>query len=303
MSTELIDLSQPQPTGFRPGFLTIPAALYHSIDAVSQSRLKLLAKSPAHLRWELDHPTPPTDAMKRGTLVHTAVLEPEAFYRCYCTVPDSLAEGITTADGKPAKSPKATTEYKQRLADFARANSGKEFVDAEDWDMAVAVGETLRLHRDAGVFISEAADTELTGLWRDEETGLLCKMRVDADCPDLDTIFDIKTTTDASRAAFERTIFNFRYYWQAAMYLEGMAALGKPRSTYAIIAVETEPPYGCMVYNLKSSVIDLARKEIRPLMRLYKACQQQNVWPSYPAGVQDIEIPAWAINQIERELV
>lgn len=302
MSTELTGAPAPS-TNVRTGFFQMPADLYHALDAVSQSRLKLLAKSPAHLRWELDHPTPPTEAMKRGTLAHLATLEPHAFHNSYVVVPESLAEGITTADGKPAKSPKATGEYKERLRKFAVDNFGKEFISAEEWDTAQGIAASIRRHPDASLFVSEAQNTELTGIWQDEETGLLCKMRVDADCPDLDTLFDIKTTTDASRAAFEKTIFNFRYYWQAAMYLEGMAILGRPRRTFAIIAVESEPPYACAVYNLKAEVIELARKEIRPLMRLYAACVKQGVWPAYPSGIQDIAVPQWAINQIERDLV
>lgn len=301
-STELIDLSGDIPAGFRTGFLTIPAQLYHSIDAVSQSRLKHLARSPAHLRWELDHPTPPTEAMRRGTMIHTAVLEPHAFNRAYVVVPD-LTEGIRNKDGSASEKPKATSEYKGRLADFARQNAGKQFLDREDWNMAITVGERLRSHSDAGVFISEARETELTGLWRDEETGLLCKMRVDAYCPDLGTLFDIKTTQDASPEGFARTIYSYRYYWQAALYLEGMAALGKPCTDFAIIAVETTPPYGARVYNLRAEIIDLARKEIRPLMAFYKACQERNDWPGYPSGIVDIGLPKWAENQINREIL
>lgn len=300
MSTELITGAS-APT-IKPGFCYLPESVYHAANAVSQSRLKTLAKSPAHLKWELANPKPPTDAMKRGTMIHKAILEPGVFDNAYVVVPD-LTIGITTKDGKPASSPKATAEYKERLASFASANVGRTFIDQDDWDMCQAIRKSLYEHPTISAFIEEAQGTEVTGFWNDPATGLLCKMRVDADCPDLGTIFDIKTTQSASVEDFERTVFTFRYYWQAAMYMDGMAALGRPRTDYVIIAVETEAPYQAVAYNLKAEIIDLARKEIAPLMQLYKHCLERDEWPGYPPSIVDIGLPAWAKSRIERAVV
>ena len=64
-----------------PGLYSgMSADRYHSIDAVSQSRLKVLKeKSALHLRYLLDHPFAPTDAMRLGAAIHDAVLLPDVF--------------------------------------------------------------------------------------------------------------------------------------------------------------------------------------------------------------------------------
>lgn len=283
------------------GFHYLPESVYHGLNACSQTRLKKIAQSPAHLLESLKHPTEPTDAMKLGTLIHKAVLEPEAFQNSYIVVPD-LTEGITTKDGKPASNPRATSEYKERFAAFAKANAGKEFVSAEDWESAQAISERLHTHETIGVLLGEVSQTELSALWQDSETGLLCKARIDADSTDLETVIDIKTTRDASPAEFEKTIYNLKYHWQAAMYLDAMAALGKTRNDFLIIAVETEAPYACAVYNLRSEIIDLARREMAPLKRLYAECVRTGNFPGYPTGVTDIGLPAWAKSKIEKEM-
>ena len=285
----------------KTGFHYLPENVYHGLNACSQSRLKLLDRSALHLLHELRNPEDPSPQMKFGNLCHKSVWEPEAFQNSYVAIPD-LTEGILTKDGKPTSSPKATTEYKDRLAAFARANIGREFVDQSDWDKCLAISERLYTHERIGVLLSEVSQTELSALWQDSDTGLLCKARIDADSSDLETVIDLKTTRDASPAEFERQIYALKYHWQGAFYLDAMQALGKTRTDFLIIAVETEAPYACAVYNLRPEIIELARREMAPLKRFYKDCLARGEWPGYPTDIVDIGLPAWAKSKIEKEL-
>lgn len=300
MSAELTNGAE-APT-LKTGFHYLPESVYHGLNACSNSRLSILKKSPAHLFHSLKHQLEATAAMKLGTLIHKAVLEPEAFRNSYVVIPD-LTEGILTKDGKPASNPKNTSEYKERFSNFAKANIGKEFISQDDFDTAMAIQQKLYNHPRIGLLLSEISQTELSALWQCSETGLLCKARIDGDSSDLEAVIDLKTTSDASPAGFEPSIANFGYHRQAAMYLDAMRELGRTRTDYIIIAVETEAPYECAAYRLRDEIIELGRRELAPLKRLYKACQEQNVWPGYPTEIQDIGLPAWAKSKIEKEII
>jgi len=68
-----------------------PFSDYLSNDAVSQSQLKYLDRSPAHLRELVDKPEPETLAQILGTALHCRVLDPDAFGRVYETPSDCSA--------------------------------------------------------------------------------------------------------------------------------------------------------------------------------------------------------------------
>ena len=55
----------------------LPAERYHRAPGVSNSMLKHLARSPAHLQEYLQHPTEQTRDMLMGSVVHQLLLEPD----------------------------------------------------------------------------------------------------------------------------------------------------------------------------------------------------------------------------------
>ena len=67
---------------------------YHSGPGVSQSQLKLIDRSPAHLRASLDGQTKnsQTPGMFIGTAIHAAALEPEEFDKQYVVAPEEFAD-------------------------------------------------------------------------------------------------------------------------------------------------------------------------------------------------------------------
>lgn len=263
------------------------SAEYHAVDAVSSSRLALLKKSPAHLKHELNNPTPPTDAMRLGEALHSAILEPDLFTANYVVAPK--VDG-RTKDGKATK------------AEFELANAHKSIIDMDEYATCQAVSGSIRDHSKAWALIDLANLKEVSGFFNDPLTGLFCKMRADAVCSSINTMFDIKSTLDASRIEFERSIFKYGYHRQGAHYIDGMAILGVEVEHYAIIAVEKKAPFCVAVYRLQNDIIELGRKENIQLMDMWKRCQDSGDWSGYPDLITDIGIPTWAKNQTEREL-
>lgn len=269
-------------SGFVAG---MAGAAYHAREAMSYSRLKVLRdQSPAHLRHQLDHPEEPAPAMVLGQWVHACVLEPARWDAEY-------------APGPPGD--RRTKEYRAALEELRRHQPGAQIVPADEYARCLAIRECIRAHRGAHGVLAQGQH-ELSAFWRDPQTGMDTKARFDSMTQSLGAIVDLKTTVDAGPAAFERSIYRFGYYLQAALYVEGARLLDLPILHYVIIAVEKDPPYAVGCYRLLDDVIRAGDEELKPLKDLYARCALENKWPGYPQTVEDLSLPRWAWRELDR---
>jgi hypothetical protein len=93
----------------------------------------------------------------------------------------------------------------------------------------------------------------------------------DAICPNY--IIDLKTTKNASAKEFNRSIFNFKYHLQAAIYMHLSGA-----NEYYWIAVESSAPYNCEVYSCSNEWKD------KGFLLLYKGIEDFKKWDGEPQG-------------------
>ena len=282
----------------------IAPAIYHAFDACNNSSLNTLkAKSPLHCKWERDHPCEQTEAMRVGSALHTLVLEPDLFeveWECAGTCSAILKSGKNA--GKPCGAAGRTslagawfcgTHGEAWQADSA----GDRTLTPDQWQLVTGMGASVHGNRDCKNALRAARSREVTAIWQDGLTGILCKARFDALGANAGIIVDIKTTTDASEDGFTRTIYDRGYHRQAAHYIAGAAALGVTITDYILIAVEKEPPYAVSYNRLTDEAIECGAAELRPLIELYSHCSRANIWPGF--GVREIGIPAWKKRQIE----
>lgn len=262
---------------------------YHRWAAASNSRLSRLLRSPAHLRAYLDEPQADTEALRVGRAIHAAVLEPDLFGSSFAGAPEGLDR--RTKAGKE--------EWASLCDTFGEGNVLK----AVEWDMCIRIRDNVHAHSAAHGMITGPGYAELSMLWEDADTGVLCKARWDRHSPDLagGAIVDLKTTRDASSRSFEKSILTFGYHRQAAFYLMSAQARRLPARHFSIIAVEKAPPYAVAVYRITEGVVDAAAEQIQALLRLYADCVEHDRWPGYPDEVRDISIPAWAWNVMDEE--
>lgn len=258
----------------------VPFAEYTAWDAASNSRLQLLRKSPAHLKRTLDGYGEETEALTFGRHVHTCVLEPERFEREY--ILDIEGDGRTKA-------------VKEARAKLRADNPGKEIISKADYAAAVAMRDSVR-SREAARRVLSGGVAELSIVWVDPETGLLCKARLDYHAPHLagGTITDLKSTVDASLEGFERSIAKYGYHCQGAMYLDGARACDLDAEHFVFLPVEKGSNLAAGPYRLEDDAIEAGRQETRALLRLYAECVEHDSWPGYPDEVQDIGLPVWA---------
>jgi hypothetical protein len=257
---------------------------YHASEGISKSGLDLIAQSPLHYWAKYLDPQrearEPTPAMRLGTAIHTAVLEPDRFAKEFRVAP---IVDRRTKDGK------ATWE-----AFTARCEeSGHQVISASDYDICRRITDRVRSHPTAQMLL-DTGSAEQSAFWVDEETGVLCKCR--PDWLTRNVILDLKSTTDASPQAFQRSAWSYRYHVQAAWYLDGIAATtGKPRDAFVFAAFEKDQPFACAFYYADDAMIEAGRTEYRRLLRVYADCLKSNDWPGYPLTLEPLAPPAWAM--------
>lgn len=256
---------------------------YHSSDGISKSGLDLIAKSPLHY-WSryLDpqrEQRVATPAMITGTAIHTAVLEPDRFASEYRVAP---AVDKRTKDGK------ATLEA--FVAD-CEANAATP-ITLNDLTVCNGIANVVRSHQTAVELFKDGV-AETTIYWEDEKTGVLCKCRPDWIAGG-SIMVDLKSTTDASPDGFMKSAFNYRYWVQAAWYMDGFEiATGNKADAFVFVAFEKDPPYACGFYYATEEMIEAGRAEYRRLLDLYADSLKHQNWHGYSAQLQPLGMPGW----------
>jgi hypothetical protein len=260
-------------------------AEYHARPEVGSSQLKEILRSPAHFFTKYRAPDrvpfDPTPAMQFGTVVHSAILEPDTLASVVIAMPDD-------APDKRSKDGKAWHEA------FAREANGRIILSADRYADAIACANTVRADATCAALLSDC-EFEQSGFWIDSESRVPCKFRPDAIKRNRSIIVDVKTTADASADAFSKSIANFRYDLSAAHYLEGsLQAFDSQPHSFVFIAVETEPPYALACYRADPTVTSKGDHDRRRALKRYAECDASGVWPGYDAGIWPISLPKWA---------
>ena len=261
---------------------------YAAWDAVNSHLLNGFSRTPAHVLYDLQHGGKDrTAALDLGWLVHLAILEPDRF----------KSEIVV-----PPKVDRRTKVGKETWAQFQAANPGAQFVDADTMAKAKAMRDAVLAHPTAGPFFSGKGYNEISLLWEDEASGLLCKARIDrvgliGEWP---IVGDLKTARDASRRAFERSVNSYGYHVQAVHYLEGLQAIqptpdGSPFRRLVFFVVESDPPHCVALYELDDLALDEGAGTRSRYMRTWKECVQTGQWPGYASGIDYASLPAWAL--------
>ena len=175
---------------FTPGIrYDLPFPEYLAIEALSSSGARTILRSPAHYVEARTNPDPATPDLMFGSAVHVGVLEPLRFATDVLVMPSFN---------------RRTNAGKEDAAAWEAANAGRLAFDAETFERIHRCIGAIRNH-DGAMTILSRATCEVTMQWVDPATGVPCKARIDARRPDA-VLGDLKTTQDASPAAFARLL-------------------------------------------------------------------------------------------------
>ena len=270
---------------FTPGVHEgMPAAAYHSVEALSSTFLKRMFSSSAlHAQHDREH-FEPNDSMRLGTALHTRILLPE-LYECEIAVSPDVDR--RTKDGKAA------------YAEFVAASVDKTVIDAEDHVAVLGMEEAIRGSNAAETMLEMCSQRELSVFAEDPDTGAPLKARLDAYDPETGWILDIKTTRDASLRAFKGALWGLGYGIGSSFYRKVARLADLKVAGFAFLCVENARPHGVAVYAMDDSDMDEFDFEVRRLIADYKVCRSSNRWPGYPDTIQRIGLAGWAKRQLE----
>lgn len=263
---------------------------YHSKNEfMGSTGLKQMLRSPLHF-YELvakgrdDRTTP---AMRLGRLIHAAILEPDRFKKNMVVSPDFNRR---TKVGKESE----RRWLEERL-------QSDIIVTQKDYDTILAVVERVYDHPVARGVLA-GGEREWSGFFRDDRTGVACKIRPDLMIRDEAMILDVKTCLDASQNAFSRAIWQYRYDVQAGFYLNGASIIDEVQyEQYFILAVEKNPPYASALYRLDGAVMESGEIGFRKALRRYCECISVNRWPAYQEMAEPISLPDYVLKQVEED--
>jgi hypothetical protein len=269
---------------------------YLSWEAVSNSKLSLLAKSPRH--YQLGYAKEPTPAMRLGSLYHCGVLEPLMFADRYAICPDFHLDAENCTQGG-ATSRATTTKYvKDRMDEFRALCDGREIVPREWYDETIALVRELNENELARKLLNDTGPREVSIVW--EEDGVLCKARIDKLAFTLRTIVDLKSTAAVNE--FTKAIGRYGYHRQMAHYQAGWKELTGDTLHTALIAVESSAPHAVQAAPLSDEAMIAGREERQRLMDLLRVCMDTGNWPGMP-NPEFWNVPEWALNQEPIELI
>ncbi len=277
-------------------------AEYLAIPAMSASGIVAANRSPAHFKEERDNPRPATPDMKEGSALHCALLEAHLFARQY------LVLGPCEAELKSGARKGEECGSSGKVLRDGRSFCGKhdpadgepmevETITEEQHARIVGMRDAILAHSDARRFFIGEGRSEVTGIWRDAKTGLLCKLRLDRDIGRAAIHADVKTCRSAHASAFRRHAVQMGYPLKCAWYRRGMKELGRPAIGSVLIAAEKKRPHGVQLFLVSEANIGALQGVIdRNLLRIAE-CERTGVWPGYDSGMRELEMKPWEIEE------
>lgn len=237
----------------------------------------IVSKSPWHA-WRahprLGNQRDSSDEQDRGTIVHSLVLGEEHRF-----------EVLDVKDFRT----KSAQESRDNAAARGLIPIKKAFYDecAEE-----ACGIRVTLATRYGIRIN-AMKVERTAIWR--EDGATCRARLDA--WDGRTIYDLKTTRDASPVAIERAVRSYDYHVQQAAYVSAVEHLephlaGRVRFVFLFVENDTNE---VVPVELDGGLVSIGQNRWKRAVDAWTRCMRADKWPGYaPTEALRIDCSEWA---------
>jgi len=241
----------------------------------SSGAKKLIAKTPAHFKWDQDHPVH-KDVFDFGTAAHSLILEGDH-------------AGIVEV---------AANDWRSKAAQEAKAEAhanGKTPLLSKDYQQVKDMAAAIKNHPEAMLLLSDGV-AEKSGFWQ-HETGVWLRVRFDW-LPnrrgDGVILVDYKTAVSADPRKFAKSAADFGYHQQDAFYRDGAKALGiSDNPGFLFVVQDKTAPYLVNVIELNEEAVNMGRALNEHAIRTYQNCKLRDEWPGYPLS-DPIALPKYA---------
>lgn len=257
-----------------PGiYRNLPFSEYQAIDALNPSLVLHMRQSALEMDYYRTHPKPETTGMRLGTLIHLAVLEPERFQN-QVVVWNGARRG-------------------KLYNDFCDENEGKSILSDDEYATCLHICLAIEQHPVAGDLLGRGdteGEFEVSMVWNDYHTGLLCKTRIDLLTPGV--ITDLKTTKGkvADEFALRRTASTFGYHIAMGARQDAVNTLTGVAPDCKLIFVEQNPPHDVVVKTVNDAVLSQGQDIWYKLLGQVAECEKNGVWPGYDQGETNLNV-------------
>ena len=278
-----------------PGVYTgVPWDEYAAWDCYSKSMVGATLRSGLHLHDYIHGERRRATGMAMGSLVDCLLLEPGLFGSRYIAQPDTYLVEVSKGRGKDK-----TTEVVEKpwngnataCREFAAdaVEQGLELVSPADMATAEAMRDAVIANDQARRTI-HAGEKQVSMVWRDEATGILCKGRADLVLPGC--IVDLKTARDASPDEFSRALARFGYHVQGHAYCTAWEQLRGEPMGFSFIVVENGDVPAVALYELAPAALTIGGLVWRRALDRVAWWIQYGV-QGYSVAWQAVTVPAW----------
>lgn len=285
-------------------YSNIPIERYHNdVDlfdgfSISSSGLRQVIHRPSEYwcyspynpkRFERDSNT----ALNFGQAAHMLILGEEGFSSQYALKPDVIDGAAWQGNRRACK--EWLEDAKQR---------GLTIITKAEIEHIKNIADNLAAHPLVKQGILNGR-IERSIVYRDGNIWI--KSRPDIFANDSGDFVDLKTATDVSKEALEKTIYNHGYHVQAAVVRMAIReVMGKDVfNSFSFVFVEKTPPYDVRVKQLETEDIDIGERQAHLAIDMVKECLKVGEWPGYDGfnpSADWISIPAWARTSITNNL-
>ena len=282
----------------------LPFQMYSDIPAINSGAISYGAMSMRHMRAYLQGEIQGGDSSARrfGRAAHAKVFEPEQYQSqiavastCDATFRSGAKKGALC--GKPGKFRFDDTWYcGQHKPDGSSVVV--DYVSAEEDKRISRMAESLREH-EVGKLLSSKGMSEVSLTWKRGD--VWCKGRIDryvfASPDNRPIIIDMKKCQvgTANRSDAERSIYNYGWHRQAAMYCWGAEkCFGGARPDFLWVFVEDSPPYDICVLQADNETLQIGFSEIRQVIDQWSKAVAEDVYPGREQAPQSGGLPVFA---------
>lgn len=313
----LAKVENKQPEGLPEGiYFDLSDEDYHKDPALSSSGIKKLLPAEEGDQynpmeyWDSSPLNPnrepiDTAAFKYGRAFHGLVLQPEIFNKGFIVLPavndikinsEVWAKLRDTEDGKDFILPSSKT------AEVVKYAGPKTIIRKDDYNSILIMKNEIMRSPFLRAILSNG-HAEVSIFWRDERTGIMCKVRFDWLCPDW--ILDLKTLagTTASKRKLRYEATDRMYQVSGAFYLEGYHEAikrgwysGSVHNEFILLYCGKTRPYTPRVMRINEEKLYQGRKSFNDALDFYKSCIERfgaSRWSDDTYKVEDL----FAINK------
>jgi hypothetical protein len=113
-----------------------------------------------------------------------------------------------------------------------------------------------------------------------------CKVRWDWLSTSMKAILDVKTTRSVDPLGFWYEFNRFGYGIQLALYRQVYEEIAQVRLPVVIVAVENQPPFCSVVYQIPEALLDQELRTIHMVVKKVRECLDSGDWPAFDYGVE-----------------